>query len=181
MIDFFKWLLQVDIRWKNGLSALVSLVFVAIFYFEARHSEWFREVAARGNGAILFSLAMVLLISFLALSLILSAVVGLVMHRRLAKKAMLLEIDKLQSIRNTLHAMTTWQRGFLLRFIVNNTTQINEWDAGGYEAVWGPELNVLIAKGVIKRYPGGVLEIAPQYRRFLQAFWDPATGKLKEI
>ncbi len=124
MVDFFKWLLQVDIRWKNGVSALVSLVFVAIFYFEARHSEWFREVAARGNGAILLSLVMVLLISFLALSLILSAIVGLVTHRRLAKKVMQLEFDDLQSISNTLHAMTTWQRSFLIRFIVNNTTQI---------------------------------------------------------
>jgi hypothetical protein len=181
MIDLFKWLLQVDIRWKNGLSALVALLSVAVFYFAARHSEWFREAAGRGSNAIVAVLAMVLLISFLAVWLILSGVAGIVTHCRSVSQSVQRDVEELRRIGDNLGATTDWQRSFLLRFITNDTTQINDWEVGGYKAIWGPELEVLCAKGIIRRYPSGVLEIVPEYRQYLKAFWDPATSTLKEM
>ncbi|SRR5258706_4245467 len=178
MVDFLKWLLQADIRWKNALSALVALLSVGTVYLAARHSAWFREVAERGNSAVVASLAIVLLISFLTAWLVLSAAVSVVANRKSATNAMHLQGERLIQIRNTLGTLTDWQRSFVLRFITEDRMQINEWEVGGYKAIWGPELDVLCAKGIIIEHRRGVLEIVPEYWQYLQAFWDPATQKL---
>ncbi|HEY1686794.1 MAG TPA: hypothetical protein VGG19_18680 [Tepidisphaeraceae bacterium] len=177
----FKWLLGLDIRWKNALSLLIGIVSVGVVCFEARNTEWFHELGNKGNSAVTAFLAGLLVAVFLMVWLILSAAVALDTRRHLSIQREQAKHQELKQIEATLSSLTNWQRSFLLRYIVGDTMQINEWEVGEYKAIWGPEVDVLIAKGIVRKHLGGVLEIVPVYAQFLRAFWNPATQKLERI
>jgi hypothetical protein len=77
-----------------------------------------------------------------------------------------------------LYALTIWQRTFLIRLLNENRRQIPEWEVGSYKAVWGPEMEVLIEKGVVHEYRGGVYEIDPLYWDYLKHNFESGTNEL---
>jgi hypothetical protein len=171
-------LLQINIPWKNAMAFLLALLGTGAFYSIARKAEWFREIADRGNDALFTALSLVLLSGFLIGWLTLSGGIALYARRRAARDYYAQGYAVLDEIAQTLDSLTAWQRSFLVRFITNDTMQIKEWEVGQYKAVWGPEVDVLCAKGIIIRHHGGVLEIVQKYWQFLQAFWDAESERL---
>jgi hypothetical protein len=162
--NFLKWLLEVDIRAKNATSLLAAFVAVSVAYFAFRSGEWFQAMTPWGQVA---SLVLVLVASFLAVWLVwsLGAALRDARSRRLV-------------VRSTLGGLTDRQRQVLLRYVVENRTQIPEWEIGPFRAVWDAELDALMRKGVVTMHPGGMCEIAPAYLDDLRANWNPANGTL---
>jgi hypothetical protein len=83
-----------------------------------------------------------------------------------------------RAIRNTLESLSDWQRWFLLRFIVEGRRQIPDFEVGDFKAAWDFEMDVLIAKGIVRQYRGGVYEIVPTYYEYLKKNWNPQAGTL---
>jgi hypothetical protein len=176
--NFIKWLLEADIRVKNALSVLFALFVVGATYFLGRGRAWFREIAERGLAAQAVALVLILVSAFLAAWLAITAVSALWGTLTGLRKARERERERLKTIFSILQNLTDWQRSFLLRFVVEDRTQIPEWEIGGYQAVWGPEVEVLLAKGILIRYGSGVFELNPVFWAFLQNYWDPETSRL---
>ena len=178
MSDFGKWLLEVDIRWKNAVSALAGFLVTALAYLTARQADWFVELVGRGGAWVAAALVVVFVITFLTVWLCLTVFVAGRNRRQLEHEALRRQYLELEETHATLQSLSDWQRSFLLRLVTTDSMQIREWEIGGYEAVWGPEVQFLCAKGILAKHHGGVLEISRRYWTFLQAYWNRETGKL---
>jgi len=174
--DLATWLLEKDIRTKNALSFLSALLAVVIFFFGSRDSDLINELDQRGPLAEPVAFAVVFLITFLLVWLIGTAFSS---HqgRTNKERQRLAAAEKRQAhILRAIESLTEWQQGFVLRYIVENTTQIQEFEVGEYHAVWKPEMEMLIQKGVIRRHrKARVYEIEPAYRDYLLEHWDQQT------
>lgn len=179
LLDFLKRLLDMKTTIKNAVSLLVALVSVSVFYFTSKDSQWFEDLDEYGLIGVGVSLSVVFLIGFLSAWLIYS---GLATRRqRVASHRAALERaeQEIDAVRRNLDSLTPWQRTFLLRFIVERRTQIPDYEVGGYKAVWGSEMAVLVSKGIVKEHPqAGVYEIEPVYDGYLKQNWNPDTGGL---
>lgn len=178
--DLTKWLLEKDIRAKNASSVLVALLSVVIFYFAATHREWFLDIETRGTPAAIAAILVVFLIAFLGAWLLWSGVAAYsqrVAARRAAREGQ----ERLQkTIRDNLESLTKWQRGFLLRFITEDRTQIPEFEVGQFKAAWDFEMAILVEKGVVREHGrAGVFEIEPAYYQYLIEHWNQQTGALE--
>jgi len=177
--DLATWLLEKDIRTKNALSFLLSLLAVVCFYLGLRDTELIKELDRRGPLAVPAALTIIFLIAFLLVWLIGTAFSR--HHGRTRKKRQRLTVaDQRQThIRKTLGQLTEWQVGFVRRYIVEQTTQIPEFEVGQYRAAWDYEMEMLIQKGVVRHHrKAGVYEIEPVYRDYLLEHWDQQTGTL---
>ena len=182
-----KWLLEKDIRTKNATSLLVALLSVVVFFFASKHRGWFQDVESYGPVGVAVALVIVLLTSFLSTSLIWSGIVT-IWQQRVARKekeerreiaARTVE-QKKRAVRASLESLTEWQRKFLLRFVVEDRTQIPEFEVGQFKATWDFEMAVLVEKGIILEHRrAGVFEIQPVYLEYLKANWNPKTGTLE--
>lgn len=182
VVDFAKWLLERNIRAKNATSVLVALLSVAVCYFTSKHCQWFRELHEYGAGGVPVALLVVFLTAFLGIWLIYSFIAA--RHQRVVSRHTAQREAEHQQriIRDNLVSLTNWQRGFLLRFIVENRRQIPEFEVGTYKATWDFEVEVLIEKGIIKEHSSSgvdVHEIEPLYYAFLKERWNPQAGTLE--
>ena len=179
LIDVSKWLLEKDIRAKNGASFLAGLLGLVSFYFASRDREWFQHIEEYGEAAIAVALVIVFLIAFLATWLVWSGVAASRQRMVAIQQAEGEAKESLMSVRNNLESLTAWQRQFLLRFITEGRTQIPEFEVGQYRAAWDFEMSVLVEKGIIQEHHrAGVYEIEPVCLVYLKQNWNPATGEL---
>jgi heme exporter protein D len=178
--ELIKWFLEKDIRTKNAISMLVAIGSAFVFFMASHDRLWFQPIKTYGAVAVGCSVISVAIAAFICTSLVYACVV--------ASREKLLEESRqsaareaqLRSIRDTLETLTDWQRMFLLRFIIEQRSQIPEFDVGQFRAVWDFEMAVLVEKGVVKDYRhAGVYEIAPVYREYLAHNWDPESGTLR--
>lgn len=179
LVGFLQWLLERDIRTKNATSVLGALLSVIVFYFVSKPYQWFHDLHQEyGAGGTAVAMLAVFLAVFLGVWLVYSGIAahhGRVATRRQAQQ----KVQQQQSaIRNNLESLTEWQCKFLLRFIVEDRRQIPAFEVGRYKAAWDFEMDVLIAKNIIKQHRGEVYEIHPLYHAYLIEHWDPATGTL---
>jgi hypothetical protein len=177
-VDLVTWLLEKDIRAKNAVSVLLALVTVVFVYLASAGANWRRDLDNRPLG-LSVALAIIFLMSFLVFSLFASAMISRKdRHAKQRRQGELLE-QKKRHIRRTLESLTAWQRGFVLRYLVERTTQIPEFRVGAYRATWDYEMEMLVQKGVVREHRrAGVYEIDPQYHDYLLDHWDPVTGTL---
>lgn len=176
--DLFKFLLGTDIPLKNAASGLIALMAVAVLYLLSRHSPWLAEMAKLGNVAMGAAFMVVLVAAFLFAWLALSCALTLVTHFMSPIRERKLTADRSKAIRGVFNTLTKWQRTFVLRFITENRMQIPEWEVGSYQAIWGPEMDVLVRKGIISSYGSGMYEIQRVYWDYLKQNWRPETGEL---
>ena len=174
ILDIFERLLYKNIRVKNATSFLCGLLAVAFFYFTSRKEEWFLEIQRFGVPGLIVAFCIVFFIAFLSIWLIGSCAVWLYKEsesRQIARKQA--QRDK-EIIRETLESLTEWQYDFLLRFVRERQHQIRSYEIGGYKAVWGPEMQVLISRDIVKQYPG-IYEINSRYYSYIE---QDAFGKM---
>lgn len=180
VVDLAIWLLDKDIRVRNAASLLLALLTVAIVYFASMDSAWIADLDRRGPLGLPIALTVILIGAFLSYWLLGSAWLQIVAKRNARRKKEATAEQRERHIVHTLDSLTDWQRGFVLRYIVEGTTQLQEYEIGGYKAVWGPEVEMLVQKGVIREHrSAGVYEIAVAYRNFLRTHWDPETEMLR--
>lgn len=173
-----KSLLEVNIRVKNATSVLFALASVFLVFVMARQSAWFHDVQGYGAMGVAVALSVVFLSTFLGVWLLLTGATALadrVGSRRRGRQRAEAQTDLI--LRN-LDSLTEWQRSFLVRFVVENRMQMPEWEVGGYRALWGPEMDVLLAKQIIRQHGGGMYEIEAAYYDYLNRNWDPETRRL---
>jgi len=182
IVDLAKWLLERDIRTKNAMSFLVALLSVIVCYFTSRRGQWFQELhQGYGAGGTAVAILVVFLTAFLAVWLAYSGIAayhGRVVSRRQARQK---AEQQQRTVRDNLDSLTEWQRGFLLRFIVENRRQIPEWEVGQYRAAWDFEMSVLLNKRIVKAHSqsGTVYEIEPLYYAYVKEHWNPRSGTLE--
>ena len=173
LVDLTTWLLEKDIRTKNAASLLLALITVAIVYFTSLGSAWLEDLDRRGPLGLPVALSAVFLAAFLLYWLIGSAWMQAAASRAARRKQEASVERRERQIVDTLESLTEWQRSFVFRYIVEGTTQIQEYEIGGYKAVWGSEVQMLIQKGVIHQHRrAGVYEIDSAYRKFLELHLD---------
>jgi len=143
IFDFAKWLLEKNIRTKNAISVLLALVALAVFCFCTQDVKWLAKLSQHGPLAFPVVLFVVFLITLLTVSLISSAIVHFLDRASRERKRLAAADKKEAHIFKTLESLTGWQQGFVLRYIVENTTQIQEFEVGEYHAVWKPEMEML--------------------------------------
>ena len=174
-LDFVKWLLEVDIRVRNALSVLLALLSIIVFHFTSKRTEWFEGLRVYGGLGVPIALLVIALVVFLVTWLICCGADTIWRRKRVLQRV---EQEK-RAVRSNLETLTGWQGQFLLRFLVEGRAQIPEWEIGGYKAVWGSEVEVLITKGMLKAHRhAGVYEIEPIYRDYLKQHWNPEAGTL---
>lgn len=180
LVDLTKWLLEKDIRAKNAVSLLLALITTAVVYFVSLGSAWVEDLDKRGSLGLPVALLVVFLAAFLLCWLVASAWIKGAAKRKAIRKQEAAAGRQERQILGTLESSTDWQRSFVIRYIVEGTTQIQEYEIGCYKVVWGPGVEMLVQKGVIREHRrAGVYEISPVFRKFLQAHWDPDSGMLR--
>jgi hypothetical protein len=184
-LNFIKWLLEVDLRLKNAASFLVALVVVVIFFFAAYDAKWFRPIQNNGNVAVSISLVVVFGMAFLASQIIASIIISNFDKKQAVKYnneqlQLAKQEEKLQIIAmfEVLEKLNDWQRQFITMRVSQNQPQVARWDIGSFEAAWGPEVDVLIAKGIVYRPTREIYEITPDYWKFLKKHLDLDKGQL---
>ncbi|WP_425399081.1 hypothetical protein [Aeoliella sp.] len=179
LVDLATWLLEKNIRAKNAVSLLCALLVVAIVYFTSADAAWIAELDKRGPLGLPVALSVIFLTAFLSCWLIASAVQQVATKRNARRKQLDTAQQRELRLLDTLLSLTNWQRSFVLRYIEEGTTQIHEYEIGGHKVVWGPEVEMLVRKGIIRQHRrAGVYEIVPAYLNYLRTHWDPQTGKL---
>ena len=115
--------------------------------------------------------------AFLFVWLILGAATGLWNRLTFSERERRRAEERRKNVEDMLDTLTSWQRSFLARFVAENRRQIPEWEVGPYRAVWGPEMDVLVQKGIIHAHRGGLYEIEPIYWDYLTKQMHPATDE----
>jgi len=169
LFDFCTWLLEKDLRAKNAMSFLVALLAVVLLHFSSKDTPWVVDLDQRSK----FAYPIALLVGFLIVFLLVWSIYGVTawFRQQLIAKSRILQREEkqLMHVSETLENLSEWQERFLVRFINESKRQIQEHEIGGFKAVWGDEIEVLIAKGVIRRFRGtGVYEIESIYHDCLQ-------------
>ena len=168
LVDLTTWLLDKDIRAKNALGALAGLLGVAIFYAAGNGTQWFADIDHRGVAVLGSVLAGVFVAVFLTVTLIWTAVASRHHQKVKVRKAEERRDQRDQYILNNLDTLTDWQRALLVRCVQENKPQIERYEIGEYEAVWKPQVDVLVNKGILTYHRGGVYEVNAPYYRMVQ-------------
>jgi hypothetical protein len=180
VFDIAKWFLEKDLRAKNSVSFLVALLSVVVFFVLSHGRVWFEELQGYGTAGVALAHLVVFLIAFLTTLLIYSPVARVAERKGAERKAEEEALERQKALRENLNTLTPWQRGFLLRFVTENRTQIPEFEVGQYRAAWDFEMDVLIEKAIVKEHRrSGVYEIEPIYHHYLLEHWNPKTGALE--
>jgi hypothetical protein len=179
LIDMATWFLEKEIRAKNAVSFLIALVTVAGVYLCAQGSTWMTDLDKRGPWGLPVALVVVFLVTFLS-SWLIGEAINRSLERRSAKRRQELAASrKEEQILETLSGLTDWQRRFVTRYLTERTTQIADFEVGGYRAAWDFEMEMLVQKGVVHHHGRArVYEIDPHYRKFLEMHLDLDSGKL---
>jgi hypothetical protein len=156
-------ILEKDIRFKIGVSALAALVGVGVFYFAFEGTEWFAKIDKRGLPAVAGTLVIVALATFLIVLLPWLAVAAIYGRRGSRRKDAEDVVLREKVILKTVQRMTPWQRQFVHDLVKNNTRQTQD-----SQSSWEPELEVLVLEGVIRESGKGMYEITPDYFQYIQ-------------
>ena len=79
-----------------------------------------------------------------------------------------------------LASLTDMQRRILFLFLEQGKTLIHEYEIGGYKAVWGPEVDAMVIKGIIIPHRRGLYEIHRAYYEYLRDFLNPDTEAMEQ-
>lgn len=178
VVDLFKWVLERDFRAKNATSFLLALLSVIVFYSSSRHRASFKGLQDSDDTGVAVALLIVFLTVFFGVWLIYSIAETfcrrVLSQQRVRERA---EHEKM-AIRRDLESLSEWQRKFVLRFLVEGKMQMHEYEIGGYKGVWGPEIDVLVNKRIVKHHPReGVYEIESCYYDYVRQNFSPETGE----
>lgn len=161
MDAYFFGLLEKEIRLSNAVSFLAAMLATALAFMLVPEGLWLKSTRVfgwLGPYAVVFAVFMsVYLATFLLLRR--SSELRNVRSRQLQTQR------SAGKVWENLQLLSDWQKGFLARFIVENRSQIHEYEIGNFKVAWGPEIEVLCAKRILRKYRGGVYEIDERYRQ----------------
>jgi len=178
-LDFLRRLLEKDFPIKNVVCFLSALLLTVAFYSQSNSIQLFQEAKVYGKIGVGVALVVVFLITLLGTWLVYFLVAALSKRANSRRRDLITSHEQDNAIRTTLLNLSPWQRRFVERFVLENRTQIPDFEVGGYRMAWDSEMAVLIHKRIIKEIPGsGVYEINPIYYNYLIQNWNPQTGEL---
>lgn len=186
MFDAFKWLMTQDLPLKKAVSGLIGLLGVVVSYLLLRSTAMWGELAAITGGPLL-----ALVIIFATVFLTVQIVWVLVHQQRekrldVSRKVETLETEQFKeweakaTMFDVLQSLTPFQINFLVQRLETGHPQVQnyEYEIGSYDAVWKPEIDVLINKRIVRQHGYGTYEVTPWYWDFLREHYDAETGHL---
>lgn len=168
LASLVKLVVECDIAAMKAISLIVGMVAMTLFYLTRMWHGLLQTIQSDYGGkgvAVAFAVvfAGAFLLAHLASSLLLRQV-----RKKVDRDSHFLKEKQEQSgIEDILASLSIWQRQFLLRFIHEGRAQIQDWEIGQYQAVWGPEVEVLVRKGIVFDH-GGIYEIAHRFREYMR-------------
>lgn len=164
----FKYILRYNIPANKAASLVFGLLAVMIFYLtRQRHGILETIKAEYGSAGVAIAFALLFLLVFFLTQLIGRVIIGRMNSRSARRMAAFRETQRQAAMANAVKSLSPWQMGFLRRFVDEGRSQIPEWKVGQFRAVWGPEVEVLIRKGIVLNHRN-VYEVVPEYRQYLQ-------------
>ena len=141
---------------QNG-RLLLSLIIAIILFLSLRDLPDFLDIK-KEYGKITVGICL-LLIPFIIVNLAANK-----LQKARSKRGVLeQEIQKVVNMRKTLDGLTDYQYQLLGKFVSQNKSQFQDYEIGGYRAVWGREIEVLQEKRIIRQLTHGVYEIQAEY------------------
>lgn len=178
-IKIIRFFFKENFSQKRMFVILMSIMTAIISFFFFYRQEWIRELK-NDYGALVIPLllALVFVVTFLVLELICNAVYSRIQEKKRRRREIELIIKKIEYRYNTLSRLSDWQINFLIDMVMQKKMQIQAYEIGGYHAVWGPEMEVLIMKKIVRKITFNSYEINPEYFDYLEKYYDPETGEL---
>lgn len=172
VIEILLRLLSIDIKTKNAVSLLFALT-VMLWYLVDSKGRVFYEREQSSSLVTLFVLSIVFIMLFDGMWLTSTCVAWIygwgktlqTRHRENRKQE--------ENLRDTVEGLTPWQFEFIKRFVREHKRQIAYYEIGGYQSVWGFEMEVLVKKGIVKKY-AAIYEIDTEYYKFLERLLSDA-------
>lgn len=144
---------------QNGRLLLSLIIAIALFLLLRGNSvllEIENDYGKVGIGTCLFLLWLILFI-------IVNLAANKLQKARSKRRVLEQEVQKAVNMLRTLDSLTDYQYQLLRKFVSQNKSQLQDYEIGGYKAVWGRDIEVLQRKGVIQQLTYGVYEIQAEY------------------
>lgn len=148
---------------QNG-RLLLSLIGIIVFFLLFHNKPVFIKIkedygkVGIGTGALLFGLMLFITINLIANKLSNYKKLTLQKQERLGRQE-----QKVIKIIDNLNSLSESQKGLLERFVLRKKKQFQDYEIGGYKVIWGRDVEVLRAKGIIRKLTHGVFEIHEDY------------------
>lgn len=149
--------LFLDKHISRNIRLLFSLVCIGVVFLLLRLTSFFIDIRTQfGKVGICVCMIVTWLVFFIAINLIADKLSAR-MHRRRR------EAERVTHISKMLNTLSASQRGLLGMFVRLNTRQLQDYEIGGFKAVWGRDMAVLIEKRIVAEPAYGVYEIDEDY------------------
>ena len=76
--------------------------------------------------------------------------------------------------------MSESQKRLIEKFVLQDKRQFQDYEIGGYKAIWGRDITVLITKKIIRELTYGLYEINKEYFDCMRAHFD-ANGSGEQV
>jgi|GEM_PF-3345041 len=174
IIDIIRFFFKENFSQKRLFVILISILFMVFSFFVCHKQGWFGNLKEDyGNLAVVTFLSICFSVPFLISELICNKVFSNKQEYETKKK-------KAETIFDTFNRLTDWQRSFLLHNILQKgQSQIKSYEIGGCKAVWGCEMEALIAKRIVTEISYENYEINPAYYDYIKKYYDPESQKLR--
>ena len=161
-----------DKKIAHNARLLLSLIGVIVLLSLFRKSLLLEIKTNYGNTGIGICILLLWLIFFIPINLIADRLSN---HRKLRIQRNVELKQQEQNIReiyDNLDILSESQKSLLARFILQNKRQFQNYEIGGYEAVWGKDITVLLTKGIIRKLDYGLYEINKEYFDRIKEYFD---------
>ena len=180
IIEIIRFFFKENFSQKRLSVILVSILITVLFFFTCHNHKWFVDLKKDyGNYAVITSLFICFLVTFIICELICNKFSANKQKATQMINELERKVKRAEIIFDTLNRLTDWQMGFLIKNVLQGKSQIKKYEIGGYEAIWGPEVDALRAKGIITYISLGNYEINPVYYDYINKYYDPKEQTLR--
>jgi len=103
-------------------------------------------------------------VGFVVIWLMLFVTINLIGDRISAHmKQVKAEAQRIEHIYDNLNSLSISQKELLERFVLQNKRHFQDYEIGGYKAVWGRDVEVLKGKRILREPAYGAYEIGEEY------------------
>jgi len=157
---------------QNGrllLSLIITIAFLLLFH---NKPIFIKIKADYGKVGIGICILLFWLILFITINLIANKLSNNRRLRRQRKAELKRKEQNIIEIYDNLDSLSESQKSLLERFVLENKRQFQDYEIGGYKAVWGRDIEVLQAKGIIKTLTYGLYEINKKYFNLIKEHFN---------
>jgi len=164
IISIIRFFFKENFSQKRLFVILMTIVIMIVSFFISHKREWFIDFKSNyGNVGIVILLICYFLVIFILFEIICTKLSANKEEAKRLYNEFEMRKRKAEAIYNDLNSLSDWQKRFLLRNIMQGKSQVKSFEIGDYEAIWRPEMDVLVSKKIVTKFRYGIYEINPDY------------------